>query len=126
MRRDAAGRISQGDLALIRSSIASTRSDSVALSNSIDQLSYRLTRLIGSGETIRPIISETQFSPDGLWSDYPLSSPTSSILAKNEIFFEQYVSNLQLFEVGFLTDSKNESVCFPERTFDSSRAVRDK
>lgn len=39
----------------------------------------------------------------------------SSILAKKEVFIEQYVSNLQLFEVGFLTDSKTQTICFPER-----------
>lgn len=38
-----------------------------------------------------------------------------SNLASSEFYMEQFISNLQLFEIGFMTDKKSNTICFPER-----------
>jgi len=53
---EAEGRVSKGDLALVTSLIASTKSDSIAVVNSKLRLSVKLSSLVGADTTVIPAI----------------------------------------------------------------------
>lgn len=65
------GRVTKGDLALVSSLIASTRSDSSALAYSRFQLSTRLATLLGTKDSIVPAISSLALDLEPLVSIYP-------------------------------------------------------
>lgn len=65
------GRVSKGDLALVSSLIASTRSDSSAVAHSRFQLSIRLSSLLGTENLVVPAVSSNTLDMGLLTRLYP-------------------------------------------------------
>lgn len=65
------GRVSKGDLALVSSLIASTKSDSSAIAFSRFQLSTRLSTLLGTNNTVAPAVSARTLDVKLLADSYP-------------------------------------------------------
>lgn len=78
---DVEGRISKGDLALVSSLLASTKSDSVAAANSELRLSIRLSTLLGTDEDVMPLI--------------PTSKPLRKKMTDYDIMRESNIANMK-------------------------------
>jgi len=67
------GRVSRGDIALVASLIASTKSDSSAIARSKNQLATRLGLLVGAKQAVIPAIPAGDLAGDDLIREYPRS-----------------------------------------------------
>ncbi len=71
------GRVSQGDIALVSSLIASTKSDSSAIARSQNRLATRLGLLVGTNQAVIPALPANSLTMDGLIREYPRSGCAS-------------------------------------------------
>ncbi|RKX29066.1 MAG: hypothetical protein DRP47_02660 [Candidatus Zixiibacteriota bacterium] len=65
------GRVSKGDIALVASLIASTKSDSSAIARSKNRLATRLGFLVGAKQAVLPALPENDLAGDDLLREYP-------------------------------------------------------